>query len=196
MKRVIYAFVAAVMLCGCLSVHELPAFGASRNEKALMGTFISNFTEQEMYDIDIDTISMEELVHFGVRHNYINNHNSRIKRCPKKNCPYGDLIIDKKYVAESVKKYFDIDLEHTGTDEEHYDGKVYHFFSADGVPDYADVREVSRKGNIITMRGELYSAGADEERVGTFTATAKPYKFKGKNTWSILTLKTQMYDND
>ena len=188
MRKMFCALVLVALVCS-------PVFGASKTEMARMGTFISNFTEADMYDIDIDTISMEELVNFGIRHNYINNKNSRVKRCPKKNCPYGELIIDKKYVAESVKKYFDLKLEHTSTEEEHYDGKVYHFFAADGVPTYADVYEVSQRGNVITMRGELYSAGADEERVGTFTATAKPYKFNGKNTWSILTLKTEMYDN-
>ena len=189
MKRVFYALLLAALVCS-------PVFGASPDEKARMGTFISNFTEAELYDIDIDTISMEELVHFGVRHNYINNNKSRIKRCTKKNCPYGELIIDKKYVAESVKKYFAIDIDHISTGEENYDGKVYHFGAADGVPDYADVYEFSRKGNTITMRGELYSAGADEERVASFVATAQPYKFNGKNTWSILTLKTTWYNND
>ena len=189
MKRVFYALVLAALVCS-------PVFGASTTEKARMGTFISNFTEADMYDIDIDTISMEELVNFGIRHNYINNFKSRVKRCPKKDCPYGTLIIDKKYVAEAVKKYFALELDHTSTDYANYDGKVYHFYTADGVPDYADVYEVSRKGNTITMRGELYSSGAEEERVGTFTATATPYKFNGKNTWSILTLKTQRYEDN
>ncbi|MBQ7215363.1 MAG: hypothetical protein IJS39_05205 [Synergistaceae bacterium] len=189
MKRVFCALVLAVLVGS-------PVFGASPSEKARMGTFISNFTEAGIYDIDIDTISMEELAHFGVRHNYINNFKSRIKRCPKKNCPYGDLIIDKKYVAESVKKYFALNLDHTSTGEENYDGKVYHFELADGErPYYADVHEVSRKGNTITMRGELYFAEDEDDRPASFTATAQPYKFNGKDTWSILTLKTQWYEN-
>ena len=80
MRRVFYALVIAALVCS-------PVFGASRTEMANMGTFISNFTELGMYDIDIDTVTQEELVHFGVWHNYINNRSSRIKRCPKKNCP-------------------------------------------------------------------------------------------------------------
>ena len=188
MKRVLYALVLAALVCS-------PVFGASKTEMARMGTFISNFTEVGMYDIDIDTISMEELAHFGVWHNYINNRKSRVRPCRKKNCPYGELTIDKKYVAESVKKYFDVELEHTSAEDANYDGKVYHVATADGIPDYADVHEVSRKGNIITMRGELYSAADDEEHLASFTATAKPYKFNGQNTWSILTLKTDWYNN-
>ena len=187
MRRVFYALVIAAFVCS-------PVFGASSTEMARMGTFISNFTELGMYDIDIDTITSEELVHFGVWHNYINNRNSRVKRCSKKKCPYGELVIDKKYVAESVRKYFDVVLEHASTEDEHYDGKVYHFAAADGVPDYADVQEVSRNGNVITMRGEVYSSGVGEEKVASFIARAKPYKFKGKNTWAILSLKTQWYN--
>ncbi len=191
MRRSLYAFVIAVMLFGCLSGQELPAFGASPTEMARMGTFISNFTEQGIYDIDIDTITHDELVHFGIWHNYINNFKSRIKRCPKKNCPYGSLIIDAKFVEESVNKYFDLDLAHDSAENVHYDGRVYHFDGADGETRYyADVTDVSRRGNIITMRGELYSAENEDDRPASFTATAKPYKFHGKNTWSILSLTT------
>lgn len=191
MKRIIYAFVVIVMLCGCLSVQGLPAFGASINEKALMGTFISNFTEQGMYDIDIDNITHDELVHFGIWHNYINNFKSRIRRCPKKNCPYGSLIIDAKFVEEAVNKYFDLELAYDSAEDAHFDGRVYHFDGADGETRYyADVTEVSRRGNVITMRGELYSAEDEDDRPATFVARAKPHRFNGKNTWSILSLRT------
>ena len=184
MRKVFYALVLAALVCS-------PVFGASRTEMARMGTFISNFTELGMYNIDIDSVTTEELVRFGVWHNYVNNFNSRIKRCPKKNCPYGGLIIDKKYVAEAVEKYFDIEIDHDSTDNEHFDSKVYHFDAADGETRYyADVNEVSRKGNTITMRGEIYSAEDEDDRPGTFIARAKPYKFNGKSTWSILSLKT------
>ena len=188
MKRVFCALVLAVLVGS-------PVFGASPSEKARMGTFISNFTEAGMYDIDIDTISMEELAHFGVRHNYINNFKSRIKRCPKKNCPYGDLIIDKKYVAESVKKYFDLDIRHTSTENEslgHYDGRYYHFDGADGeMNQQARVFEAQRRGTLIIMKGETYYPDMDDSEGFTFTARAKPYVYGGKNTWSIITLHVE-----
>ena len=185
MRKVFYALVIAALVCS-------PVFGASKTEMARMGTFLSNFTEQGMYNVNINNVTDEELVHFGIWHNYINNFKSRIKRCTKRNCPYGSLIIDKKYVAESVRKYFDLELDHTSTDNEHYDGKVYHFEGADGERTYyADVTEVTQKGNIITMRGEIYAADDEDDRPATFVAEAKTYKYNGKNTWSLHWINTE-----
>ncbi len=188
MKRFVFAFIITVLLC-------YPALAASDTELAKMGTFISNFTEARMYNIDADSISQEELVHFGTWHNAVNNYNSRIRVRP--NGKHGSLLISKKFVAESVKKYFNIDLKHASTEEAYYDGKDYHFSHADGDPVYyADVQEVSRKGNIITMRGELYSSEDEDYKAATFTARAKPFKYGGKNTWYLLSLDTQWREEE
>ncbi len=80
MRRLVYACILAAMVCSS-------AFGVYRSELERMSTFISNFTELGYYNIiNADTISDEELVHFGVWHNCTNNFDSRIKRCPDKNC--------------------------------------------------------------------------------------------------------------
>ncbi len=169
-----------------------PAMSASRQELKLMSTFLSNFTELSMYNFNIDTISDKELVRFGIWHNYHNNYRSRIEDCPRGNkCPYGEKVIHKKYVAESVRKFFDVDLNHQSILHGHYDGTYYHFPAADGeIPYYAEVQSVSKRGNLIIMRGELYNAEDEEERAGNFTATAKPYRYNGKNTWSIISLES------
>ena len=170
-----------------------PSFSASRQEMKRMSTFLSNFTELGMYNFNVDTVPSGELVRFGIWHNYINNNKSRIEECPRgRNCQYGYSVINKKYVAESVKKYFDIDLEHESIENGHYDGRYYHFMPADGeIPYYADVQEVSSNSGIITMRGELYSSEDEDDRPATFTARAKPYRFNGRDTWSILTMTTK-----
>lgn len=169
------------------------AFGASRQELKRMSTFLSNFTELGMYNINVDTIPEKDLVHFGIWHNYINNYKSRIKPCPRgSRCSYGDVVISSSYVEESVEKFFDLELEHQSTDNEHYDGKYYHFYAADGeIPYYADVQEVSRKGSVITLRGELYNAEDEDERPARFTARVKPYRWKGEDRWALLTLTTR-----
>lgn len=185
MKRFLCALILVALFSGV-------SFGATPSERKRMSTFISNFTEVGMNTIDIDTVTDSELAYFGVWHNYRNNFKSLIKRCPNKNCPYGSLIIDKKYVAESVKKYFDLDIRHTSAENEslgHYDGKYYHFDGADGETVYARVLEVRKRGNIITMKGETYYPDNEDLEGTSFTATAKPYKFNGKDTWSILTLE-------
>lgn len=188
MKKFLCALVILALMAGV-------SFSATPSERKRMGVFISNFVEIGMNDIDIDTISDSELAYFGIWHNYRNNFKSRIQRCPDRNCPYGSLIIDKKYVAESVKKYFDLDIRHTSTENEslgHYDGRYYHFDGADGeMTQQARVLEARRREHLIIMEGETYYPDMDEERGYSFTARAKPYVYGGKNTWSIITLHVE-----
>ena len=169
---------------------------------------MSNFTEVGLYDFDIkksgddDALhlggdpSNPDLIRFGIWHNYINNYKSRIKKCTKKNCEYGSLTIEGKFVAESVKKYFDIDLKNASVEDSdppyHFDGKFYHFEGADGeAVYYAEVKEAVKEGNIIRMTGEIYNAEDKDDRPFAFEATAKPYKWNGKDTWAILSLKRE-----
>ena len=191
-----------------------PANGGGKSSKGftaqqmkLMSTFLSNFTEQGFYDFDIrksdddDTLhlggnpSHPDLIRFGIWHNYINNFKSRIKRCTKKNCEYGSLTIDGKFVAESVKKYFDINLKNASVKESdppyHFDGKLYHFEGADGeAVYYAKVKKAVRKGDVVHMSGDLYNIEDEDDRPYNFEATAKPYKWKGKDTWAIISMRT------
>jgi hypothetical protein len=174
----------------------------SKDDLKKMSTFLSNFTELGFTDFDAKEITNEEnpadMVRFGIWHNYVNNYKSRISQCKIKNCEWGSLVIDGKYVKESVKKYFGYDMKKlpsiTESDSPHYyDGKLYHFEGADGeAVYYARVGEASKNdsGQII-MTGELYNADDESDILGTFVAVAKPYKYDGKNTWAIISLKTE-----
>jgi hypothetical protein len=44
------------------------------------------------------------------------------------------------------------------------------------------------------MTGELYNADDKDDRPGKFEAAAKPYKYGGKDTWAILSVKTEYYE--
>ena len=188
MRKFLCALIVVALFTGM-------SFGASNSELRRMSVFISNFIELGMTDVDIDSITNSDLAYFGVWHNYRNNFKSRITRCPDRDCPYGGLIIDKKYVAESVRKYFDIDMRHTSIENEslgHYDGKYYHFDAADGeAAVQARVTDYFRRGNVIVMRGRTYYPDNDDMEGSSFTATASPYKYGGKNTWSIITLNVE-----
>ena len=206
----------AALLCGVQGAAEAaanPAKASAAQQLKQMSTFLSNFTEQGFYDFDVKRSGDDEALHlggdpsnpdlirFGIQHNYINNFKSRIRNCPKKNCPYGSLVIEAKFVAESVKKYYDIHLKHRSVDQSdppyHYDGKLYHFDGADGeAVYYAEVQEATREGGVVRMTGELYNAEDKNDRPYTFEAAAKPYKWKGKDTWAILSLKTEEHAPD
>lgn len=58
------------------------------------------------------TETQDYIIRFGIGHNYINNNfKSRVKKCAAKDCEHGSLTIEGKFVQESVKKYFDLELE-------------------------------------------------------------------------------------
>ena len=182
MKKTLCALIVMMIFSGA-------AFCASSSELKRMSTFVSNFTETGMMNFHVDDLSDSELAHFGIWHNYINNFKARVRRCPNKNCTYGSLIIDKSYVAESARKYFNREIHHHSVSDSygHYDGKVYHFEGASGERILARVYEAEKRGNVIIMRGETYDPEHPIEG-STFTARAKPYKYNGKNTWAIVSL--------
>ena len=187
MRKILCAFVF-------LSALSVSAFGYSSAELKRMSTFVSNFTEVGMYNFNTDSLSDSELAEFGIWHNFINNFDTRIQKCQKRNCTYGTFIIDKSYVSESVKKYFDREINHRNVDDDkfrHYDGRVYHFEGADGESIQARVYEAEKRGNIIVMRGETYYPDHEDIEGNTFIARARPYKFNGKSTWAIISLRVE-----
>ena len=176
----------------------------SAAELKLMSTFLSNFTELGFFDLDAaEFLKSDSIVHFGVRHNYINNYKSRISSCKVKDCPHGSLVIDAKHVEESIKKYFGVDFkDHKSVKpdypfykeyEYYYDGKLYHFEGADGeAVYYARVdKAVQNSSGQVVMTGVLYNAGDKDDLFAQFEAVAKPYKYGGKDTWAILSLVTE-----
>ena len=172
------------------------------NEIKRMGIFISNFTELGLFEIDIDSIEDTDLILFGIGHNVINNPKSTVKKCTLPNCEYGPSLMSASSVAESVKKYFDVEVKHKSVighiPDAIYDGNSYHFDAKEWKDDtiyYAEVQEVNSKRGIVEMSGELYNIKKKSDRPAYFTATAKKYKWKGKNTWSILSLSVEWKDN-
>ena len=202
-RKSILALILVMLLVSFSFAAEKPGGEIKR-----MSIFISNFTEVGLYDFDVyddsedDSVlhlgapeNVGELIRFGIEHNVINNPKTRIKKCEIKNCEHGAYTIDGKFVTESVRKYFDMPLENQSlldsSPSYYYDGKLYHFdkqAETDTVY-YAEVQSVSQKKGIITMKGEIYNVKNKSERPAMFTATAKPYKWDKKNTWSILSLK-------
>ncbi|MCR4665757.1 MAG: hypothetical protein K5657_00485 [Desulfovibrio sp.] len=186
---------------------EARAADVSQPEMKRMSTFLSNFTELGFMNFDVQKDGDENLLHFGadpsdpdlirfgIMHNYVNNFKKRIKKCSTAGCKYGSLVIDATYVAESVKKYFGINLKHASVENSdpvyHFDGKQYHFEGADGEAVYhALVKEATLTDNVVHMKGDIFNAEDKDDRPSTFEATARPVKRDGKNSWVILSFKS------
>ena len=186
-----------------LALSLLTINAAKKNDELhRMGIFISNFTEQGMYEIDINSIGNADLVRFGIAHNVINKPKSTVKKCALPDCEYGPSLMSGSSVAQSVKKYFDMDVNNrtvTGQPEAIYDGSSYHFDARQWKDDtiyYAEVQDVRRERGLVHMEGELYNLKHKSERPAYFTAIAKPYKWQGKNTWSILSLSVEWKEGE
>ena len=201
-----------------LVIIALFTMGASKQSDEIhrMGIFISNFTEQGLYNFDLEEDGDDSILHlgnpdnagdlirFGIAHNIINNPKSTLKKCKRKNCKYGPNIMAAEDVSRAVEKYFAIrGLEHQSilgySPEAYFDGDNYHFDARNWGEDkiyYAEVQDVSRRKGVITMEGELYNLKKKSERPAYFTATAKPYKWNKKDTWSILSLRVEWKDDE
>ncbi len=207
-KRLVTIMVACSLLifaCGAAFAAADKVFSSAELKK--MSTFLSNFTELGFMSFDAKELTNEkepaDMIRFGIWHNYLNNYKSRIAQCKKKDCEWGSLVIEGKYVTETIKKYFDVDYKKLASVTESdppyfYDGKLYHFEGADGEAVYyarVDEAEKNSKGQIV-MRGEIFNAEDENDLLGSFVALAKPHKFGGKDTWAILSMETEYYDNE
>ncbi|HPR90668.1 MAG TPA: hypothetical protein PLD93_04475, partial [Synergistaceae bacterium] len=109
-KTVMFLTVLSLFAFSCAAFGGAKGFSAAELKK--MSTFLSNFTELGFMDFDAEVLTNEDepddMIRFGIWHNYINNYKSRIARCKKKDCEWGSLVIEGKYVTESIKKYFGV----------------------------------------------------------------------------------------
>lgn len=198
--------VLTLLVCACGIASAAGAQkGYSSADLKKMSTFLSNFTELGFMNFNAKELTDEanpaDMIRFGIWHNYVNNFKSRISQCKTKDCKWGSLVIEGKYVTETIKKFFDVDYKKLASVTESdppyfFDGKLYHFEGADGEAVYfarVDEAEKNDKGQIV-MRGEIYNADDEKDILGTFEAVAKPHKFGGKDTWAIINMVTEFID--
>ncbi len=206
MKLRVLVFLMAVCLTFGMQAQANAAekeFSAAELEK--MSVFLSNFTELGLRTFSaaevLDEDKPYEMINFGIWHNFINNFQTKMQGGDPKGKD-GDLSISKEDVEETVKKYFNYAIKKHASVKPPYeyskeyiyvwkDGK-YFFGGADGEAAYhARVQSAKNVGNgTIQMKGYLYNADADDEseRGGEFTALAQPHTYKGKKTWSIISM--------
>lgn len=172
-----------------------------------MNEFVSNITELGFLNFDLKSEGSDEILHlgnpnnradlirFGVRHNYLNHFKETISSSGSEKGSES-LSIEANYVAESVKEFFDLELEHLSVPEAdptyRYDGKSYHFDGSDGEVYYhARVKTAVRRADgQLVLDGEIYDIENNGERLGDFTALLKPHTFQGEKTWAVLQLTT------
>ncbi len=116
MKKIFFAIFAAIFIVSCNSkdnkqtsessdsdkkVDENRVVNLNIEDKKTLNTFFSNFSETDLKSFTLDKgPSNEELIRFGVMHNYINKF-SKFEKLDEYN-----VKIKKELVDETSKKYF------------------------------------------------------------------------------------------
>jgi len=162
--------------------------------------FLSNFTEVFFPDFDGD-LSNEILIDFGVRHNDINNFNAiKVKDS------YG--FLDKSVVERSVKRFFNLRVQHQKTTAYDFDGNNYIIRLASGGPVHmAVVQEMydNKDGSYTVYFDEVFSNELIDysitpqklkeeidnnsdiaEIVASKKAIVKRHDFEGKSPYKLL----------
>lgn len=91
-----------ISFCNSSAFGEEKEIQLNQGEWKKLNTFFSNFSEVFLKPFEKGQISNNELVRFGIIHNFWNNY----KLFQRYNS--NDLKLDKKYVEASVEKYFGI----------------------------------------------------------------------------------------
>ncbi len=167
-------------------------------EMKRMGVFLSNFTEVGLYDVDAAALlagrDPRALLHFGMRHNYINAFKRTVKSCPVPDCPHGSLVMDAADVGRVYLRYLG-----SGPAQPvrcpgyaYFDGRRYHFEGADGeAVYYARVRSARRlPGGEVEMRGDIYNADEPSDVPATFVALARDHTWNKKPAWALISLRS------
>gem|GEM_PF-5424863 len=143
-----------------------------------------------MYEIpDVSKLTYDELVHFGVMHNFINN----VKRIKKSED--GRFSVEGKYVAESVNKYFALDfipstsVEYKGLKYDYSDGN-YLFQPGKKAIYYAKVKGAYGIISPTLLTGEIYNSVNPKDVRGEFYAYVDRRQNEENDTytWTLLSL--------
>jgi hypothetical protein len=109
------------------TVPEAKEVKLSPNEQKKLNVFFSNFSEVGLKTFKKGEITTEELINFGVYHNYRNNHKLF------DSLGEGKLRLRDEYVVKSVQKFFGITLkEHKQFQDIRYKPGYYYIFESDG----------------------------------------------------------------
>lgn len=199
------ALMSALLASGLLAASMLPQTAAagefSRTTMDKMGIFLSNFTECQITAITRQGFMDDpaEVVHFGMCHDWINNHKlfSNRNKCGKETSKYNEFVhLDPKRITESAKRYLGYKFtDHQSSPDYRiaYDGHTYCWPAADGEQTpYVYVTEAySMDDGSIRVKGSSYYPDAEEKADDTINVRAviMPHEYNGKATWYLLSLE-------
>lgn len=159
----------------------------SEDRMGRLGTLISNFTEVGFYNRDIQNLSNGEYIYFGVTHQRMNHAFKKSKA--------GYVCVPASDVETNVSRYFGKKLmRHDSISEMFYDRikRCYEVLDPnDEQRIHAKVLDVQDNSDeTLTVTGLLYDEDSPSKQYGNFRAHLKPRLWRGKDTWTLISIKT------
>lgn len=169
-----------------------------------VGVFLSNFSEVGiMNTTHQDLISNPELlVHFAVRHQWINNRKYFVKdpdcdesvSAPEYCRTQGDMLITTSMLPPVTKRYLDYDMNSFPTVPGYYFENNYYRLSSkkDETPQVkATVAELQENGTVV-VRGRIYypdcASCIDPANPPQVTARLSERIYNGKDYWTLISI--------
>ena len=184
---------AAVIVSAAVSVSPVYAAGSHYDKKTLkkMGVFLSNFTECFVYNNTRENMIKhpENIISFGICHNYDDK------------CANGTMMIDRKFINESSRRYLNYDLkEFMSVENGYYDGHNFRIHPADGemLRQVEVLEAVPQDDGSIMVKGSTYIPDMGETPSNTpdLTAVIKPHTWNNKETWSLISIKVDSNNSE
>lgn len=211
-KSTMLKTLAAVIVSTAVSMSPVYAAGSNYDKKTLkkMGVFLSNFTECFIYNNTRENMIKhpENIISFGICHNYVNNFRGRFVEVPgctvsstDDKCANGTMMIDRKFINESSRRYLNYDLkEFMSVENGYYDGHNFRIHPADGeMVRHVEVLEaVPQDDGTILVKGSTYFPDMDEtpSKNADLTAVIKPHTWNNKETWSLISIEVNSNDSE
>ncbi|MGE5458903.1 MAG: hypothetical protein ACM3NJ_00475 [Methanobacterium sp.] len=150
----------------------------SKDEKRTLNIFFSNFSEVFFPSFSENNVSDKDLIDFGVDHNYVNN-KSRFKYLQDAD----QYIIEKRYVEDSVYKYFGTNIEAQSAEP----GIIYNngfYYTKQGQGEgrpFSQVNKLYDLGNDYYLAYvDIYSEGFEQVSMNA----GSQYLYKPLEDWS------------
>ncbi len=170
------------------------------------GTFLSNFTEVRIFNYTRQQLidDKDMLVHFAVRHNWINNPKyfemdpkcTNTDSIPEYCYTKGNVLISVSKLPAVTKRYLDYDMKEfpTVTDYTYEDGH-YRSVAADGdAAAQVNLTEAERdEDGLVVLKGTITYPDCDDcidpDNPPQVTAKLAERVYKGKDYWTFMSLE-------
>lgn len=191
-KILLFQIILALALLPALAraAGDLPRAEAAPME-AYLARFMSLGRDNVRFGSPTQPAEAKKIMGYALRFAQMDE-SAKFLPCPRENCPYGKLRVEKRYVDEAIKRYFGHDPQNypllSGKEWPGFERGFYHVEENPAKTGLKPrVREAkAQEIGLVLMRGDVLDHMG--EVVDKFSALAWPSKYGTQDGWSLVSL--------